>query len=172
NWRWQGVPFYLRSGKSLIGKCTEITLQFKDVPHLLFPENVDLPANRISLFIQPNEGVHMTLVTKVPGAGMRADPVKLAFHYAPKYGELALPDAYERLLLDAIQGDAALFARSDEIEMAWSIVAPLLQPSPALHIYPQHSEGPAEADALLAQDGRAWLPVAGGEEEEPHETQA
>jgi len=171
NWRWQGIPFYLRSGKALAGKCTEITLQLKNVPHLLFPENMDLPANRISLFIQPNEGVHLIFATKVPGAGMRADPVDMAFDYAPEYGELALPDAYERLLLDAIQGDASLFARSDEIEMAWNLVAPLLEPPAHLYTYPQRSEGPVEADALLAGNGNAWLPVAGGEGEEQSESE-
>ena len=156
NWRWQGVPFYLRSGKQLFAKATEITLQFKRVPHLLFPENVDLARNSLSLCIQPNEGIHLRFETKTPGAGMRAAPVDMEFHYSDHFGEHTLPDAYERLLLDAMQGDASLFARSDEIELAWSLIDPLTAPrAPAL--YEPGSQGPAEADELLAQDGRRWI---------------
>jgi glucose-6-phosphate 1-dehydrogenase len=155
NWRWQGVPFYLRSGKRLATKSTEITLQFKQVPHLLFPENAELHPNRLSLFIQPNEGVHLRLETKVPGAGMRSESVALQFHYEQHFGERALPDAYERLLLDALQGDASLFARSDEIELAWRVVEPLLS-EVAPQLYPPGSMGPGAAEAFLAQEGRQW----------------
>ena len=156
NWRWQGVPFYLRSGKRLLAKTTEVTLQFKRVPHLLFPENVDLIRNSLSLCIQPNEGIHLRFETKTPGAGMRAAPVDMEFHYSEHFGEQVLPDAYERLLLDAIQGDASLFSRSDEIELAWSLIDPLTVPRPPA-LYQPGSQGPAEADELLAQDGRRWI---------------
>jgi len=156
NWRWQGVPFYLRSGKSLPRKSTEVTLQFKRVPHLLFAESANPAPNSISLCIQPNEGMHLRLETKIPGAGMRTQPVDMEFHYSSRFGEHILPEAYERLLLDALHGDASLFARSDEIELAWGIVDPLLapqEPSP----YAPESEGPWEAGVLLERDGRQWL---------------
>jgi glucose-6-phosphate 1-dehydrogenase len=156
NWRWQGVPFYVRSGKRLHGKTTEITLEFKRVPHLLFAENADLVANSLSLCVQPNEGMHLRFQTKVPGAGMRAGPVNMEFHYGDHFGERALPEAYERLLLDALQGDASLFARSDEIELAWRLVDPLTA-APAPEVYAPGSRGPAQADALLARQGHRWL---------------
>jgi glucose-6-phosphate 1-dehydrogenase len=167
NWRWQGVPFYVRSGKRLAAKITEISLQFRPVPHLLFPENVELKANRLSILIQPGEGVHLCFETKVPGGGMRVETVDMEFHYSKRFGEDVLPDAYERLLLDALQGDASLFARSDEIEMAWALIDPLtveVAPEP----YEPGSQGPASADALLARDGRRWLPLEphGGDDEE------
>lgn len=125
NWRWQGVPFYVRTGKRMAKKSTRITLQFKQVPHLLFPESTDLLPNSLSLFIQPDEGVNLCFETKVPGAGMRTKRVDMAFAYKEHFGEHLIPDAYERLLLDALQGDASLFARSDEIELAWRLVDPL-----------------------------------------------
>lgn len=156
NWRWQGVPFYLRSGKSLHRKVTEITLQFKRVPHLLFPENVDLVPNSLSLCVQPDEGMHLLFQTKAPGAGMRTALVDMEFHYSDRFGERTLPEAYERLLLDALQGDASLFARSDEIEVAWGLVDPLaVEREP--EVYASGSHGPAQADELLAQEGHRWL---------------
>ncbi|MBC7235680.1 MAG: glucose-6-phosphate dehydrogenase [Chloroflexi bacterium] len=158
NWRWQGVPFYVRSGKALAAKTTEITLQFHAVPHLLFPESTELGPNRLSLFIQPNEGMLLRFQTKVPGAGMRAEPVDMEFRYGQRYGENILPDAYERLLLDAIQGDASLFARNDEIELAWQLVDPLtdgIEPE----LYRRGSQGPRSADAFIRRDGREWLPI-------------
>jgi glucose-6-phosphate 1-dehydrogenase len=159
NWRWQGVPFYLRSGKKLAKKATEITLEFKPVPHQLFPEEAGLVTNSLSLCIQPDEGMHLKFETKVPGAGMRAEPVDMDFHYSDHFGQQALPEAYERLLLDAIQGDASLFSRGDEIELAWDLVGPLIDSTvggrePAL--YAPESWGPPAADALLAQEGRSW----------------
>lgn len=168
NWRWQGVPFYLRSGKRLALKTTEITLQFKRVPHLLFAETEGLNPNRLSLCIQPNEGMHLYFETKVPGAGMQTSPVDMDFHYDDRFGEHILPDAYERLLLDAIHGDASLFARSDEITRAWELVDSLLEEwehhhAPPLILYEPGSWGPAEADALMARDGRAWLQSCGGQ---------
>jgi glucose-6-phosphate 1-dehydrogenase len=156
NWRWQGVPFYLRSGKHLPRKTTEVTLQYKPVPHLLFPENVDLATNSLSLCVQPDEGMHLIFQTKVPGSGMRVAPVDMEFHYGTRFGEHMLPEAYERLLLDALQGDASLFARSDEIELAWTFVDPMTvgrEPEP----YRPGSDGPPLADMLLASEGHRWL---------------
>jgi glucose-6-phosphate 1-dehydrogenase len=156
NWRWQGVPFYLRSGKKLAQKATEITLQFKPVPHSMFARDAGLSPNRLSLSIQPDEGMHLCIETKIPGAGMRAAPVVMDFHFGEQFGEHSLPEAYERLLLDAVQGDASLFARSDEIELAWQLVDPLMgEVTPEL--YEPGSWGPPAADALLAQGGREWI---------------
>jgi len=164
NWRWQGVPFYLRSGKSLAAKTTEVAIQFKAVPHLMFPApaDKDIMPNILSLCLQPHEGVHLRFEAKEPGAGMHSRSVDMDFHYAEDFGFGALPEAYERLLLDAIQGDAALFARADEIELAWGIVDPILarwqEPdADPLAMYEQGSWGPNEADDLLAQHGRAWI---------------
>jgi glucose-6-phosphate 1-dehydrogenase len=156
NWRWQGVPFYVRSGKQLAKKATEITLQFRRVPHRIFAESGGLTANSLSLCIQPDEGMHLRFETKVPGAGMRAEPVDMEFHFGDHFGTQALPEAYERLLLDAIQGDASLFARSDEIELAWQLVDPLMVDREPV-MYVPGSWGPETADSLLAQDGREWL---------------
>ncbi|MFP3895329.1 MAG: glucose-6-phosphate dehydrogenase [Anaerolineales bacterium] len=157
NWRWQGVPFYVRSGKRLAAKMTEITLQFKEVPHTLFPENVELPPGYISLYIQPNEGIHLNSQVKIPGAGMRTEGVDMTFRYGRRFGEHVLPDAYERLLLDAIQGDASLFARSDEIALAWELVDPLTYQVEPIRYIPG-SQGPQEAARLMEED-RVWRPI-------------
>ena len=157
NWRWQGVPFYVRAGKGLKAKETEITLQFKHIPHQLFP---DRPSpNHLSLRIQPDEGIRLQFETKIPGAGMHTQPVDMTFDYSDRFGELALADAYERLLLDALQGDASLFIRDDEIESCWRILDPLLHPQTGLsvHKYPQESWGPKEADRLFGDSQRTWL---------------
>jgi glucose-6-phosphate 1-dehydrogenase len=162
NWRWDGVPFYVRTGKCLAKKATEIVLQFKRVPVLLFPEDHDLSPNRISMCIQPDEGLHLRFETKVPGAGMRTTPVDMVFSY-PRPPGPPLPEAYERLVMDAVHGDASLFARSDEIELAWRIVDPILKASNIPDVFPLFpydvgSWGPAEADEFLARDGRSWNP--------------
>lgn len=169
NWRWQGVPFYLRSGKKLAAKTTEIAIQFKGVPHLLFPVPAGAqPApNILYLCLQPGEGIHLHFEAKEPGAGMRTRPVDMEFHYAEDFGATALPEAYERLLLDAMQGDASLFARGDEIELAWGLIDPLLAPgtrpeAASLAVYEPGSWGPGEADQFLAAEGRAWLCGCGG----------
>jgi glucose-6-phosphate 1-dehydrogenase len=164
NWRWQGVPFYLRSGKSLAAKTTEVAIQFKAVPHLMFPAPADerIMPNILSLCLQPHEGIHLRFEAKEPGAGMLSRSVDMDFHYAEDFGSDTLPEAYERLLLDAIQGDASLFARADEIELAWGIVDPILaswqgSDADSLATYERGSWGPAEADNLLARHGRAWI---------------
>jgi glucose-6-phosphate 1-dehydrogenase len=158
NWRWQGVPFYLRTGKALAQKATEVILQFKRVPSIMFPENNDLNPNRISICIQPDEGHRLRFEIKIPGAGMRTTPVDMVFHYSSKFGPATLPGAYERLLQDAMLADASLFARSDEIELAWAIVDPILvrAGSNPPSIYDRGSWGPREADELMVQDGRSW----------------
>jgi glucose-6-phosphate 1-dehydrogenase len=163
NWRWHGIPFYLRSGKHLADKTTEIAIEFKQVPHLFFPTSAQaqISPNLLSLCLQPGEGIHLRFEAKEPGAGMRTRPVDMDFHYAEDFGAATLPEAYERLLMDAMQGDASLFARADEIELAWRIVDPVLAdwaapgaPPPAL--YEPGSWGPAEADELLGRKGHAW----------------
>ena len=162
NWRWKGVPFYVRTGKSLAKKTTEVTLQFKQVPHLLFLDNEDVTTNRLSLFIQPNEGMHLNFETKIPGVGMRTKSASMEFDYEDLFGTDVLPDAYERLLLDAIQGDSSLFARSDEIERAWELVDPILRAweqgrAPSLAFYYPGTWGPSEADRMIHDDQRLWL---------------
>jgi glucose-6-phosphate 1-dehydrogenase len=162
NWRWHGVPFYLRSGKALASRGSEVVVQFLCPPHLMFPvpEGEEFQCNRLALCIQPDEGIHLRFQSKVPGQeGMVLHPADLEFHYRQAYAGLPIPEAYERLLLDAMHGDAALFMRSDEIERAWAITDPFVRASEALEPqeYPPGSQGPAAADAFLARDGRQWL---------------
>ena len=164
NWRWQNVPFYLRSGKNLTAKTSEIAIQFKCVPHLMFPlaPGKDITPNVLSLCIQPDEGARLRFETKRPGAGMSTRSVDMKFQYAEDFGEGVLPEAYERLLLDSMQGDASLFARSDEIELAWSIIDAITagweEPDASpLTSYKPGTWGPKEADELLAREGRSWL---------------
>ena len=164
NWRWQGVPFYLRSGKALRNKSTEIIIQFRSPPHMLFPlaEGEDIPANTLGIFVQPDEGFHLEFQTKTPEAGLLMRKAELDFHYHEAFSGQAIPDAYERLLLDAINGDASLFTRADEIEQAWSIVDPIIAGfnrthAPRPYYYSEGSWGPVEADRFMATDGRAWL---------------
>ena len=163
NWRWRGVPFYLRSGKRLALKTTEIAIEFKCVPHLMFAieREKDIRPDVLSLCIQPNEGIHLGFQAKEPGAGMQTRAVSMEFHYAEEFGSGALPEAYERLLLDALKGDASLFARADEIELAWSLIDPVLErwegeEAPPLAFYESGTWGPSEGDRLLDRDGRAW----------------
>jgi glucose-6-phosphate 1-dehydrogenase len=166
NWRWRGVPFYLRSGKCLTSKTTEIAIQFRSVPHLMFPitSREEITPNVLSLCLQPDEGIHLRFEAKEPGAGMRNRSVDMEFHYAEDFGDAALPEAYERLLLDAVQGDASLFARADEIELAWKLIDPVLERwakpdggAPPLLFYEPGSWGPAEADDLLDDEERSWI---------------
>ena len=164
NWRWQGVPFYLRSGKALSSKRTEVLIQFRRPPHLIFPQgrSGDISSNTLSICVQPNEGVHLEFQAKTPDSALDLRPVNLEFHYEDSFGGQQIPDAYERLLLDALNGDASLFIRSDEIEQSWSIMDPLIEGLSLLstrppEIYDPGSEGPFSADDFLARDGRAWL---------------
>jgi glucose-6-phosphate 1-dehydrogenase len=165
NWRWQGVPFYLRSGKHLTKKESQIIIQFKEPPHLMFPRNDDqqpIRPNMLVLYLQPDEGVHLRFEAKVPDTVAEMRSVDMEFHYASSFGPSAIPEAYERLLLDALTGDAALFTRADEVEIAWGLIDPIIQTwesnhQPPVATYEPGSWGPAEADELLARDGRAWM---------------
>lgn len=172
NWRWQGVPFYLRSGKALSSKTSEVVVEFKCPPHMMFGDVDDecFAPNILSLCIQPDEGIHLKFEAKVPGSYQETRSVDMDFHYRSSFGKDTLPDAYERLLLDALNGDAALFTRSDEIEMAWRLMDPVLQQweetgQPPVANYRPGSPGPAEADRFLARDGRAWRAECEHEEE-------
>ena len=160
NWRWQGVPFYLRSGRGLEDKRTEIVIQFRKPPHSMFPQ--DVRANVLAIQVQPDEGLHLEFQAKTPDEKVEFGPVNLEFHYDESFGGQAIPDAYERLLLDALNGDASLFTRSDEIEEAWGIMDPIIQglaaaDAPAPAHYAIGSRGPVAADQFLARDGRQWL---------------
>jgi glucose-6-phosphate 1-dehydrogenase len=166
NWRWQGVPFYLRSGKGLKTRCSEVVIQFHCPPHLMFPlpPGTTLQCNRLTLVIQPNEGIYLNFQTKVPDAGMELKPADLRFFYREAYPGVAIPEAYERLLLDAIQGDASLFMRSDEIERAWEIIDPFLAvteatPAPQPEEYAIGTEGPKTAETFISGEGRRWLQI-------------
>ena len=161
NWRWQGVPFYLRSGKRLKEKLTQITIEFKEPPHLLFPtKDGRLTPNMLILYLQPDEGVHWRFEAKVPDTVAEMRSVDMEFHYADSFGKTAIPEAYERLLVDALIGDASLFTRADEVETAWGLIDPILQvwesEKQPLAFYDPDSWGPSEADELLARDGRKW----------------
>ncbi|MEA2271528.1 MAG: glucose-6-phosphate 1-dehydrogenase [Solirubrobacteraceae bacterium] len=163
NWRWAGVPFYLRTGKRLARKVTEVAVTLKPVPHLAFkdPGSIGVKPNQLILTMQPDEGVSLSLGAKIPGARMRIRPVNMEFHYGTTFMSQS-PEAYERLILDAMRGDATLFTRNDEVDALWSVIDPILTawkstPGP-LPQYPAGSAGPAEADALL-EPGQAWRPL-------------
>ncbi len=159
NWRWAGVPFYLRTGKRLPARITEIGIHFKPVPQVLFNAAPFGPMepNVLALRIQPNEGISIQFQVKRPGAGVQIEPFKMDFGYEEAFGGEP-PEAYERLLLDAALGDPTLFTRSDEVEAAWAFVTPLLEAcaEAELPAYPAGTWGPREADAMLAADGRQW----------------
>ncbi len=160
NWRWAGVPFYLRTGKRLTRKLTEIAVTLRPVPHLAFQGNgsVGVQPNQIILTVQPDEGVSVSLGAKIPGTKMQIRPVNMEFHYGTSFMSQS-PEAYERLIMDAMRGDATLFTRNDEIEALWGIIDPILSAwgadrSSPIPQYPSGSAGPREADALL--EGSAW----------------
>jgi glucose-6-phosphate 1-dehydrogenase len=158
NWRWAGVPFYLRAGKRMTKRVTEIALRFHEVPHRLF-EHVAVP-NTLALRIQPDEGITLRFETKVPGPRPRIQPVSMEFRYGTSFGQQP-PEAYERLILDAILGDSTLFIRRDEVEASWDYIDSLLEvwhadSNRALPRYTSGTWGPDEADALLRGEGRSW----------------
>ncbi|MBV9002656.1 MAG: glucose-6-phosphate dehydrogenase [Solirubrobacterales bacterium] len=161
NWRWAGVPFYVRTGKQLARKVTEIVVTLKPVPHLAFKSigSVGVQPNQIILTVQPDEGVTVSLGAKIPGAQMRIRPVNMEFRYGTSFLSES-PEAYERLILDAMRGDATLFTRGDEIEALWGIIDPILtawhaDTTSRIPQYPAGSAGPTEADSLL-QDNARW----------------
>jgi len=163
NWRWQGVPFYVRSGKALDRKLSEINVGFRQPPHRLFDNDhvSDFQSNGLSICVQPDEGIHLTFEAKEPDTGHNTRSVDMEFHYAEAFGASAIPEAYERLLLDALIGDAALFSRSDGIEAAWELMDPIIQAwesdgAAEPEIYKPGSSGPGGAEELLDDDGRTW----------------
>ncbi len=166
NWRWAGVPFYIRAGKRLAKRATEITIQFKQPPMLLFKDSAgtgkcdEIQPNIISMRIQPNDGISLRFAAKVPGTTMQSCPVNMDFDYATAFG-VSSANGYERLLLDAMLGDATLFAHRDGVEATWSLMTPILEewaadPPKDFPNYAAGSWGPAASDALLARDGRQW----------------
>ena len=166
NRRWHGVPFYLRSGKGLAARYSEVMIQFRCPAHLMFPlpPGKQLQCNRVTIVLQPNEGIQLNFQTKVPEVdGVSLQPRDLSFDYKEAYQEKALPEAYERLILDAIQGDASLFMRSDEIERAWEIMDPIIaatqrREAPA-EKYAVGSQGPEGANALFPGSEKGWQPI-------------
>ncbi|HET7711557.1 MAG TPA: glucose-6-phosphate dehydrogenase [Thermoanaerobaculia bacterium] len=161
NWRWADVPFYIRSGKRLPKRVTDISIQFRPAPYPLFKKlpGVRTQPNVLAIRIQPDEGISLKFDSKIPGPAIRTAPVTMEFRYATSFGAEP-PEAYERLLLETMLGDSTLFARRDEVETAWAWIDPLLNawaadPRPP-HPYSAGTWGPAEADALLERDGRKW----------------
>ena len=186
NWRWQGVPFYLRTGKALPRKASEISVTFRRAPHLLFDstESVDgqagapalhpplhrdrLSRNILTMRIQPDEGISLKTLAKRPGPSVNLTPVNLEFTYGHSFGDP--PDAYQRLLLDVVLGDSTLFTRRDEVEIAWQRITQVLEgwhmqeaqsrngsaPYRLPH-YPAGTWGPEEADALLQRERQHWI---------------
>jgi glucose-6-phosphate 1-dehydrogenase len=167
NWRWNGVPFYLRSGKRLKNRVSEIAVQFRSPPHLMFGTGGDtMRPNTLVMRVQPNEGVSLNFEVKVPGAAVALTsnieiaPVDMQFDYAEAFGEVSAP-AYETLLLDVMIGEATLFTRSDEVEAAWRVVDPLIQyweshKPKRMPTYAAGSWGPREADELIEEDKVEW----------------
>lgn len=159
NWRWEGVPFYVRSGKRMTQKASEIVLRFKRPPHIPFKLNTPLKADRLVLRLVPNEGISLRFNAKEPGQGADMKRVSMNFSYDQEFNR-PNPDAYETLLLDVMMGDATLFMRADEVEAQWRVVQPLLEwwensdEKPAF--YEAGSWGPKEADSLLGKNGRYW----------------
>lgn len=161
DWRWAGVPFYLRTGKRLPKRVSEIAIQFHRVPHLLFKEIARgrLDPNTLIIRIQPDEGISLKFAAKMPGQTLQIGPVNMDFQYVTSFGKRP-PEAYERLLLDAMLGDSTLYARRDQVELSWELVMPILEAwmnsdkPPAL--YPAGTWGPEEADKMIELDGHRW----------------
>jgi glucose-6-phosphate 1-dehydrogenase len=161
DWRWSGVPFYLRTGKRLAKRATEIAIQFREVPHRLFAEAATDPQpNLLAIRVQPDEGILLRFGSKVPGLGLAIRPVTMDFTYGTAFSTDA-PEAYETLILDAMLGDQSLFTRADEVEAAWAIVTPIHDAwvesgAPDLPNYAAGTWGPDAADELIERDGRRW----------------
>ncbi|MCW2795767.1 glucose-6-phosphate dehydrogenase [Nocardioides sp.] len=161
NWRWAGVPFYLRTGKRMDRRLSEIVVVFKEPPHAMFPHSEGgTPANRLHIQVQPDEGMRLHMTAKEPGpGGIRLRPVSLDLSYATAFSQRS-PDAYERLLMDVIRGNPTLFMRRDEVEAAWTWVEPILRRWASApdrpKRYPAGTSGPTAAATLLERDGRTW----------------
>ena len=163
NWRWQGVPFYLRTGKRLPKKTSEIAIQFRDVPHLIFQQVAkQVNPNVLTMRLQPNDGISMKFEVKMPGGDLRSRSVEMDFGYGTAFGKSSGGDAYDRLLLDCMMGDQTLFTRSDEVEAAWRVVTPIVAAWDAAadpNSIPKYAAGtwePKEAEDLINRDGRKW----------------
>ena len=163
NWRWQGVPFYLRTGKRMAAEVSEVSIRFRDVPHRAFPNNAGLDTQPVRLVIQmnPDEGIVLKFMAKEPGAHWRLRPVDMRFSYHEAF-QTPSPAAYETLIRDIILGDATLFMRADQVEAAWKLLQPILEvweenPAPDFPNYSAGSWGPESAEALIARDGRNWM---------------
>jgi glucose-6-phosphate 1-dehydrogenase len=162
NWRWAGVPFYLRTGKRLPKRASEVAIQFKDVPQILFNASPDVPLEPtvLALRVQPEEGLSLRISSKLPGPKVRIYPVKMEFNYSSSFGA-GTPEAYERLMLDVMAGDATLFMRRDAVEASWSFVMPILENWERTRVrflpeYRAGTWGPLEGDRLIEADGRHW----------------
>jgi glucose-6-phosphate 1-dehydrogenase len=161
NWRWAGVPFYLRTGKGMAVRESLIHIQFREVPRILFNRAGILPANALTLRIQPDEGFSFGVLAKRPGSGVRVSPVLMNLRYQSEF-EGPVPDAYERLLLDVMAGDHTLFVSASFVEQSWAFVQSILDQwasdqSIPIHEYPAGTLGPTAADRLIEADGRRWL---------------
>ncbi|HKY59874.1 MAG TPA: glucose-6-phosphate dehydrogenase [Gemmatimonadota bacterium] len=171
NWRWAGVPFYVRAGKRLGRDLTEVAVILKPTPHTLFQATDDrVPPNVIVIRLKPDEGIDATFSAKIPGQGMRTSRVRLEFDYEEAFG-VELPDAYRTLLLDVMEGDATLFTRGDEVEAQWRIISPILeawseQEPPPFPNYAAGSQGPEAAARLTARNGHAWRDIVAASEHE------
>jgi glucose-6-phosphate 1-dehydrogenase len=171
NWRWQGVPFFLRTGKRLRSRVSEVNILFRPPPHQLFPSAAveNWQPNRLVLRIQPEEGIDTRIQVKRPGTRLLLGPVDMRFRYREAFGASS-PEAYETLLLDVMRGDATLFMRADQVESAWSVVTPVLEaweasPPADFPDYPAGSWGPETADQLIAREGYSWLQPVVAEDE-------
>ncbi len=168
NWRWKGVPFYLRTGKRLAKRLTEIAITFKTVPHSMFASIglEDMPPNVLVLKIQPNEGINLSFQAKRPGSKACMSTLAMNFNYAEVFGAEA-PEAYQRLLLDCMVGDQTLFTRQDDVEVSWTLLDPVLKLMSRGELppfdYPAGAESFGRADALIEADGRKWRPIIEGE---------
>jgi len=166
NWRWAGTPFYLRTGKRLKARTSEITVVFKDAPHSIFGADAGRHNNELRIRLQPNEGMTLDVTIKEPGpGGMRLVDVPLDMAFADALGDNAIdaPDAYERLIMDVIRGNQTLFMRGDEVEAAWAWTDPIIEGWQARgevpKTYDSGSEGPTDAMAMIARDGRIWREI-------------
>jgi glucose-6-phosphate 1-dehydrogenase len=162
NWRWSGVPFYLRTGKRLPRPVTEITIRFKRAPHMVF-QGESVEPNSLVLNIQPDEGISLSFGAKSPGSQMQIRPVTMDFQYRQTFGA-GSREAYATLINDCIRGDATLFDRADSVEAAWGLVDPILEAwetasPPPFPNYPSGSQGPRAADDLVATDSHRWRPL-------------
>jgi len=161
SWRWQGVPFYLRAGKKLAERVTEVNIHFRSVPLVLFKDEAAgsvLQPAVLTLRIQPHEGISLRFVTKVPGDAINVGNVVMTMNYADAFNR-PIAEAYERLLLDCMRGDATLFNRRDSVDRAWQLIQPVLQvweATPGVHVYEPGTAGPPAADEMMGREGHSW----------------